>query len=492
MPKFLLGAAILAVAIVLAGINRGFDVSDEGLYVLLAHPFQENQGGIFNYDLFFKLLYEWSGIHFGIVGLRVLRLAFYALGAWALTSFYNSLNPQKAPFSKVYLLAFLGLLAGYGFLPASLSYNHLTVVLTCFWLALIAQPKWTWINSILIGLVLAVLVYVKVTTSILLGGISLILVFWFQKRPWYQLLAWVLPFFVLELTFHWTLGENAISRLSEGIAIQSSRGDYQFWILTKHTLVGLFWSLMMFGAVWLIRKSFKNPFLQLAIVLPIFSFLFFKTKITDEWNHFFLLLGAGIWAFTLNNLSPKSKRERRLPWIVLLIFLPFILHFGSNVYWLRIGIHYAVFWIIGIYLLMDNFPAKWKSRFGIGISLMTLLLVFNGLWWHPFQQKGLWNASENWEYLPHKSIKLFPSQIDVLENLERKTGEEKGILAVYRISGIPYLLGKTISKNPGIWDRAQLEKFFPNGYSAGQILYYPIDSLPENFTVEPTLIYTFE
>ncbi|TFV97247.1 hypothetical protein E4S40_00905 [Algoriphagus kandeliae] len=491
MPKFLLGASILAIAIVLAGINRGFDVSDEGLYVLLAHPFQENQGGIFNYDLFFKLIYEWTGIHFGIVGLRVLRLVFYALGACGLTSFYQSINPQKSSFNKVYFLSFLGLLAGYGFLPASLSYNHLTVVLTCFWLAFIAQPKWTWINSILIGLVLAVLVYVKVTTSILLGGISLIIIFWIQKRPWYHLLALILPFLVLELIFHWTLGENAISRLSEGIAIQGSRGDYQFWILIKHTLVGLLWSLLIFGAVWLVRRSLKNQFLQLAIVLPIFIFLFFKTKITDEWNHFFLLLVAGIWAFTFNNLSSKSKRERRLPWIVLLIFLPFILHLGSNVYWLRLGIHYAVFWILGIYLLLDDFPEKLKSWFGIGISLMTLLLVFNGIWWHPFEQKSLWYATQQWKYLPRKYIQLVPSQIEELQKLKKEVGEESQLLAAYRISGIPYLLGRTMPKSPGFWDKAQLEYYFPQGYSK-DMLYFPLDSLSGNFTNKPILLQPFE
>jgi len=80
---------------VLLVINRGFDVSDEGLYVLLAHPLQENQGGIFNYDLFFKLFHQITGIHFGIVGLRILRLFIYCLGALALAIFYRNLKFEK-------------------------------------------------------------------------------------------------------------------------------------------------------------------------------------------------------------------------------------------------------------------------------------------------------------------------------------------------------------------------------------------------------------
>ena len=65
------------------GINKGFDISDEGLYVLLTVPTQENQSGIINYDLFFKLIFQVTGISFSLIDLRLIRLVGYFFAGYA-------------------------------------------------------------------------------------------------------------------------------------------------------------------------------------------------------------------------------------------------------------------------------------------------------------------------------------------------------------------------------------------------------------------------
>ncbi|WP_100629605.1 hypothetical protein [Algoriphagus formosus] len=490
MPKFLVIAAIICIAMVILGINRGFDVSDEGLYVLLAHPLQENQGGIFNYDLFFKLFHQITGIHFGIVGLRILRLFIYCLGALALAVFYRNLKGEKRLSLEVYLISLLGLMAGYGFLPASLSYNHLSVVLAAGCLALLSTgtPKLT--QNLSLGLLLGILVYVKVTTALLLGLISLGLMLYEKRLNWKVLFALLIPFILLEGVFYLTLSENAIIRLSDGLSIQTGREDYHWWTLVKHTGVGAFWSLLLFVISFLSFRLIKKKFFQALLIISAFHLTFFITHITDEWNHFFLLLGVVVWAwfFAKSDFSRFSAKEK--VWILLLLVLPFVLHFGSNVYWLRIGIHYLVFWIIAWLILAEKARLKSFKWVNIGISFSALLLVFNGLWWHSFEQNELWKNTEKWEYLPGKTIHLSSHQVSTLQKLKTQIGEEKELLAAYRNSGIPFLLGKTLPQSPGYWDKEQLKGFFPKGYSK-DVLFSPIDSLPQNFTQEPILITDF-
>ncbi len=472
---------------VILGINRGFDVSDEGLYVLLAHPLQENQGGIFNYDLFFKLFHQITGIHFGIVGLRILRLLIYGLGALALAVFYRNLKGEKRLSLEVYLISLLGLMAGYGFLPASLSYNHLSLALAAGCLALLSTraPKLT--QNLSLGLLLGILVYVKVTTALLLGLLTLGLMLYEKRLNWKVLFALLIPFILLEGVFYLTLSANAIIRLSDGLSIQTGREDYHWWTLVKHTGVGAFWSLLLFVISFLSFRLIKKKFFQALLIISAFHLTFFITHITDEWNHFFLLFGVVIWAwfFAKSDFSRFSAKEK--VWTLLLLVLPFVLHFGSNVYWLRIGIHYLVFWIMAWLILAEKARLKSFKWVNIGISFSALLLVFNGLWWHSFEQNELWKNTEKWEYLPGKSILLTPKQVNGLDKLVPLFDQQKEILAVYRISGVPYLLGKVLPKNPGYWDREQLKGFFPNGYSK-DVLFYQVDSLPEGFTESPILV----
>ncbi|GMQ29549.1 hypothetical protein [Algoriphagus confluentis] len=491
MPKPLLGASILVVAIVLAGVNRGFDVSDEGLYVLLAHPLQENQGGIFNYDLFFKLIHQVTGFHFGMVGLRVLRLLIYGLGAFALAVCYKNVKSETQLSPTIFLISLLGLFAGYGFLPASLSYNHLSVVIAACWLALISFQEDRWMVRLGIGLMIAFLVYVKVTVAILVAGMTLLFLFLEKKLNWFFLLGLLLPFIFLEWVFYWDLGENALLRLRDGLSVQTARTDYQGWTLIKHTGVGVFWCLLVFGGSFIVFRWIKKPIIQALLILPSFLLVFSITRITEEWNHIFLLLGAGVWAWFFHKYHFFQLSGRDQIWIFFLLLLPFVLHFGSNVYWMRIGIHYLVFWILAWWIWLGKNNLRLEKALSLSLAGVTGILVLNGLWWQPFEQGQLEQQTEKWEYLPGKVILLSPDQVRGLEQLSARFEGEEKLLAAYRISGLAYLLGKTLPKSPGFWDREQLEGFFPQGY-AEDVLFYPIDSLPQNFIQEPILISNFQ
>lgn len=479
--KFLFLAVLSVLILVGLALPKGFDISDEGLYVLLAHPLQENNAGIFNYDLFFKGFYQCTGIHFGIIGLRILRLISYVVAAFAFSFFWKNIAEEKGLSFKIAMISFLGISAGYGFLPSSLSYNSLSVCLTGLWLACVSfKTKSPLLKVLVLGLILGLLVYVKVTTALLLALISVSILIYEDKKSISSLILLFVPFVVLELAFFLFLDTFSTLRMIQGLEFTVSRPDYGFFILVKHTFFGFFWCFLVFLSTLILKKISSNPWINFGITVFILVLIFFQTRITEEWNHIFLLIMPLIFGILTHSKLTALTLSSRKYWVLLLLFLPFILHFGSNVYWLRLGIHYWIFWCLAAMIWLDKvypFAEKYLVYF---ISFSSLILVLNGLWWSPFAQKSIWEATEKWEYLPGKSIFLTPQQVLQLKVIKNQMPDESPsiVLAAYRIPGIPYLLGKTIPISPGFWDKTQLENYFPKGIQESVLLYYPLDELP--------------
>ena len=118
----------------------GFDISDEGLYAFLADPLQPNPQAVFNYDLFFKLIFSLTELKFSLIQLRLLRLLGYLIAAWSLALFFKNYFAHKKASWQIFSFIFIGICLGYAFLPQTLSYNSLNVTLSCVWLAVLSIP----------------------------------------------------------------------------------------------------------------------------------------------------------------------------------------------------------------------------------------------------------------------------------------------------------------------------------------------------------------
>ncbi|MEB2777542.1 hypothetical protein SYJ56_19660 [Algoriphagus sp. D3-2-R+10] len=484
MSKILAGFTFLSLLLILLGINRGFDISDEGLYMLLANPAQENIAGIFNYDLFFKLFYNVTGIEFGIVGIRGLRLFFYFLAAISLTYFWRNLTGEGKLSINHFFIFLLGVFAGYGMQPPSLSYNSLSVVLACFWITLISQANRSFFRDLLLGLVLALLFYVKITSCLGLGLVTAIFIYYKKQLDWKSISGILLPLIFLETIFLLFLDDNGLVRLLEAIDMMGNREDYRFSLLLKYSLVGVFWlvivSLPFFAAGYSRKLHYylSNGLLCIGtLALVVVSYF---TTITDEWNHILLLLAAGVLAFQFGFVQGKNILEKQWVLIVLLLIIPFLLHFGSNLYWLRLGIHYLVFWLMAIVFLSNSLqPLRRKLLHGC-IAILTLTVVLNGIWINPFEQESLWHSTETWEYKPGKTILLSKDQVHFLSEAKQFVTDKASLLVFYKIPGLAFLLNKNIPKSPGYWRKDHLESFFPQEIPGDVIFYCPYDSLPPN------------
>ncbi len=483
MSRVLPVAVICCVFLVLAGINRGFDISDEGLYVLLADPQQSNVAGIFNYDLFFKLFHRSAGYAFSLVELRLIRLIFYFLGAFALTGFWINVTGKKDQAFSVFWISCLGLFAGYGFLPPSLSYNSLVVVISCSWLYLASSQNKTWHRTFLMGILLALLTYVKISLVPLFFPLTI----WAQRgfRPFGlgHILLLILPLFFLEAVFLLNLDDSAIYRLVDGVNLHSQRPGYQIKALIKSVLVGGFWVCMLSGLFFLLgfyqRKQLSIYPMFLILGLVGLGWIGYQTHITAEWNHLLLLVsGAALGYFAGRDGINKDQNHF---WAIVLFFFPFLLHFGSNVYWLRIGIHYWVFWILAFLLVAKNH----LTAFSYFFACVILLVVFNGIWWHPFgHEKPLWEKKEGWLRSENETIYLDPEHIEWAKKV-KQFGKERGtdeILAAYRIPGMVWLAGYQVPFSPGFWDKGQLDAFFEQ--QPKEMIYCQLENPPLDWKFE--------
>jgi hypothetical protein len=481
MLKFLV---LLSIVAIIFAMPRGFDISDEGLYVLLADPNQENIGGIFNYDLFFKVIYKFTGLEFGIIGLRIIRLISYFIGAYGLALFWKNFFESQRLSSSIFLLALAGLFAGYGFLPPTLSYNSISVVAVCIWLGIISNPSLGPKSWLFLGLIFLVLFYSKITACLLLGLISILYLGVEKEFSLTKVFILISPWLIFECFCYFLFKENGMTRLTGENGFISQRQDYSTLLLIKYTLVGVFWSLISGVFFLVIGKlgdfSGKLKFGMFLIATLFLLFVFHKTRITEEWSHFFLLVIFALISWQLGASRILAFKTKRNFLFFVLICLPFLIHFGSNVYWMRLGIHYWVFWLFAFAILIQTKSIKFQTAFYQFTALSSLLLVITGIWITPFEGSYLWDSRFAWEYKTGKTILLARPQIDFLNKLKSEIEpiESGNMASLYMNPGLLYLLDRTSPHIPGYWKPSQAKTFFENGDQLELILFNQLGSFP--------------
>ncbi len=471
MSKFsfwMVNFAFLAIfLLVLFAIPRGFDFTDEGLYLLLAKPEQENFAGVFNYDLFFKLWYQLFGLELNIIGMRVLRLLSHITGAIFLYRFSINTKLWNGNRFILYLICFIGLSASYAFLPQSFSYNHLTLLAACIWLYAFTKRDLRSLGVFWLGLSLAILFYAKITACFLLSIFTLIRITYLiirGKTNWKKVLLLVVPFMILELLFFLVLNENGFTRVSELIVARADRPGYLFQNLIKNSLVGAFW-LGISGIPFLIMGYFLQskriwfPFLIVGVGVLAYSATL--TTITAEYSHFAVLILCSLISYHLGKSLRQSMGRYNFFLISVLLLLPFCLYFGSNIYFFRLSIHYIGFWILAYLVLRKKSVSNRVENELTIISLSIPVIVAIGLWIIPSHYPPLYQLNSAWS-IDEVDILISVEQKELLENLNTMIGEENesSMVFVFANPGVPFLLGKTMVKTPLLWNDSDLSFCF--------------------------------
>jgi hypothetical protein len=473
------GLILFTILVIIFAIPRGFDISDEGVYALLAVPSQKNIAGIFNYDLFFKLFYKITGLEFGLIGLRILRLITCLIAAASLTIFWGNFAPKEKNKPSVFLISLFGVLGSYGFLAQTLSYNSINLMCGCLWLGLISRQKFTSSALILLGITLALLLYSKITVCLVLSVLTLGILSWnIDRKEWIKIPIFLsLPLVLMELIFYFTLGESGLLRSIAAQEMLGYRPDYNFSLIIKYTIVGVFWSsivvcpFFLSGYLRRLDSNFSKPVFVISLIV-LFMTSFF-TKITDEVNHVLLFGTLAVLGYLIGSASLSKLSLRQGGYLMLLVAFPFILHFGSNFYFLRLGIHYWAFWLFAILLVVRINQINEKIIFQRLLPVFTLILVFNGLSLYAFDNYRYFEETTSFEYRSGKFIRIPFDQSEIYTELKNEIARsgKTGILPIFRNPGLAYMIGETHPKTPGIWSSHQFDYFYPDSEDISVIFF---------------------
>lgn len=154
----------IMLATVLWGLNKGFDVTDEGYYVLGYQSGQEIGFGPSGFQQLIKGLFSWMTLD--VVNVRILRLMFCLLSTFLLTLGLRYYLDKKYSNLHIFSVLGIGALLSYTYGPQSLSYNSLiaSFLLMSFSLVLIGLNKkgnYSTVSFLFSGLLLAFGLIVK-------------------------------------------------------------------------------------------------------------------------------------------------------------------------------------------------------------------------------------------------------------------------------------------------------------------------------------------
>jgi hypothetical protein len=496
MHRYLIFFSLSSISLIVLGINRGFDFSDEGLYLFVADPALNNSTSFLVYDLFFKLLHKISSLEIGILELRILRILGTIVSAAALTGFWNAVTFGEKSTVPIFWVSLLGLFCSYAFLPPTLSYNSLSLFITCFWLFFLTYSFPNWLNSLMIAGLLVCLLYIKAPVAALLILITIILK-WKQENFFILFSVFlILCLTVWESLFYFLFEDGLILRIQNISAMQSLRPSYQMLSLIKSTGVGLFWiacAAFPFYLISFLNQKFNR---KASLLLPIAFFIIigigYITHITAEWNHLVLLAMAALIGYAIGKTQISLFKHPHFNTLLLLLCLPFVLHFGSNVYWLRLGIYFIVFWILALALL----DQAQMPRFSLVLGSLTLILVGVGVWVTPFEQEPLWKANRPWKFGNDQELYITDDQHRLLQNLKGQLNKHPNqtTLSAYRNPGMLLLLDHKSPFGYGLWEKSEWTGFL-NTYSIPEVIvFHAIDDIPVDLTdhYEKTLIQNYQ
>lgn len=499
----LIVACILALLAITVGMilwttNKGIDLSDEGLSLVLADPWIANFNSVIRYDIIFKLIYRITHLEFGIIELRILRLL--GIATILYFTFKNKLFATSA-IDKV--LIALSLIAGYTILTESLSYYTLILLFSFFYFYCFLKfvNKGGTISSILAGIFIAFCFVVKPPSAVLLYGLTgalLVLISIYKKNLLVlkygalSLLGSVIIFLLLNWIFPDFSPQGVIKSAME--LANSDNGNYKKSSIIFTFISSVKWVLLLLGSGCLAAVSWRKrrtnllvAALTILLSIVIIAYFFYKHYDSNEFDlpkYCVMVITPLILGliFTLGDFREWTIERKAIG--VALFFAPFFCQFGSNVYFFRGGVNYLLFWVLLILLIKDNKEIRIaKSFYGLALSILVFQGVYNNLIQNPIKQPAITEATVKYIYNKNHSIYLNPKQVLYLNQLKEvfqknsNADNQKYVIGMYCLPGHIAMTDMKVFYNPFIWNKQQL-KYFVN----------KAKSNPEFSSIKPLLL----
>ncbi|MEU4601635.1 hypothetical protein AB0F43_01525 [Kribbella sp. NPDC023972] len=460
--------------------NEGFDITDEGYYLLSYRWWDQNPLALTGVQYLYGPVFEWLG--YDIVRLRFFRLltvvVVHLLFGYSFMRWLRGRRPGAPP-TKLWELAGMAtiLAAGgmcYSWLPMSPGYNDvillgaLTLVACVLWMATAVDrgtpvPFWVLVVA---GVVIGVMVLAKWTSIVLIGLIVLAALIVLAGQGWQAvargiglalaglgLAALVVQLFVVRLnvavpgivTVNRFIAETSYSPTALLEVYWSTGLDLLGRTLRQHAI------LLFAAAVAVIGRW---PWLRiLAAVLAVAGFVLSVRRVviddaavggsahTSDYTVTLLaavLVGlvtavtavvAGRYGLTRRS---ALSRENTRGWVVLglLLVLPMVQAFGTNNPLYTIGFNAFAAWVaVLIAVVTGIWAVPVVARMTVGLVTVASLVAvasisYSGMFLHPYRSVGHAELTEPATLQPLKGVYLQPSAA-------RKYAELEAVLRPY-------------------------------------------------------------
>lgn len=505
--------SLALLAIIIWGTNKGFDLTDEGLYLLKYQNHQECFAYFSQFHIIVRKLFGWMGPT--ILNLRIARLILtitstyimtYGLVRW-LKTFYKIKTETKTGL-LVFSITLIGSFLSYTFGAQSLSYNHLISFCLLFSTGLVfialSRHQATGVKFLLYfmaGLFAGIAVFIKITSALPFILIITVYIYLHHKKIkgkgtaisiaslYAGIAAFILfYFFSISSLADYLQNFGEITKTSTREASDHTLGFYikdTALTLLKIIEYGVFAfiTLSFFHRLQNVLKEMKmkqfNPFSARFIlnsfslpVLIVMAYLLYDKLLYLHFAGPYLLIF--IFAPCIMLFNYLKKKVRQFPsfhfWstAILLFVIPFIGAFGSNNGLIINSIYFTGFWFAALLLFYYEQLISRQSLLTIVFILTILCLMAfpKNYIREPYRQLALTKQTEQLKQLPNgkgilvdSATKQYVNQIyDTLKNNGFK--QHDPIIGTYKIPGIIYLVDGTA---PGsiIWDEKRTDEFLP-------------------------------
>lgn len=187
-----------------------------------------------------------------------------------------------------------------------------------------------------------------------------------------------LSFLLLDGLFDVLFKENGLIRLTGEFGFLQQRQDYSFLNLVKSTAVGGFWIILSGGLFFIsnrLKSGVRSHFWILDLGILLIGIVFYLTFILSEWSHGTLLITFAFICWQLRSISPTVFKSNDRFFTMILILLPFLLHLGSNVYWMRLGNHYKSI----LAFSFGNIDSITNFNLSYSLFCYSFLFIFSGI-----------------------------------------------------------------------------------------------------------------
>ena len=490
------------------GINRGFDFTDEGFYMLSYSNPYEPAIKVFSYFSFFYEILK----HFnpGIITYRVIRLVLTLISSLVFSIAFSKLlsNIEFIKDSYLrktkYIFPFIatGTFLSYAVFPKTPSYNSFTIILLQFSLALImlilnkdAYSKFISFVFILLGIILSLLFFIKISSAILFFPFIVLFFFIYRngdlkvklKYLCYDIFLLSLGFLVGIYLYSLTVRDTfkLISELPIMIKMFPAHNSKDVLTFYFFNITGTLGHVLKdFAAVFILviiyiyikiytNTTFRYRSLILKFILIAAIFVFFERvymlslyKCGSDYIYaasriyimilIFLLISILVFYISSKRLSITLFKSGKKEILICALFfvLPFIGSFGTNI---LLSIHVLVFmfsWFALLYILIAFIEINILKDIRLNVMLLVIMLfsmihIFYGFAIYPYRlNAGLFKQSATIENIKNaeglkfdKETKQYIQDVNQILSAYPEYHEKPLMISLYDNPGLIYLLG---------------------------------------------------